>query len=133
MRCRAQGVVVLVLTTVLVGSLSLFSAEASLRRLEGVNASPRLIREAYVARSTERGWGANRLQGRPLAPGGSISLEISGECGPYDVRFVADAGVELEAEEVELCPADGSWLVIVLRRRGLDITTGTARAAGQGQ
>ena len=133
MRSRAQTVAVLVLAIVLVGSLRLVSGEAPLRRLDGVNASPRLIREAYVARSTERGWGANRLLGRTLAPGASISLEISGECGPYDVRFVADAGVELEAEEVELCPADGSWLVIVLRKRGLDITTGAARVAGQGQ
>ena len=133
MRSRGQTIAALALTTVLVGPLRLFSGEASLRRLDGVNASPRLIREAYVARSTERDWGANRLQGRTLAPGASISLEISGGCGPYDVRFVADAGVELEAEEVELCPADGSWLVIVLRKKGLEITTGAARAAGQGQ
>jgi hypothetical protein len=56
-----------------------------------------------------------------------------GECGLYDVRFVADRGVELEAEEVELCPADGSWLVLVIKKRGLDITTGFALAAAQGQ
>ena len=79
------------------------------------------------------GWGTNRLQGRTLAPGESVALEIAGECGPYDVRFVADGGMELEGEEVELCPADGSWLVIVLGARGLDITTGAAQADGQGQ
>ena len=129
-----SGLVVatLSLLTLGFGGLRPLSGEAALRRVDGVNASQRVFREAYVAPSKERGWGANRLKGRALAPGESVSLDVSAECGLYDVRFVADAGVELEAEEIDLCPADGSWLIIVLRKRGLEITTGTAQS-GRGQ
>jgi hypothetical protein len=95
-------------------------------RVDVKNQSRRVIREAYVAPSAEGDWGAERLQGHPLAPGASITLGLPGTCGPHDLLFVAEGGTELEAEEVEVCPGEGRRLVIVLKDRGLEKQIGDA-------
>src|SRR5262245_10268570 len=84
-------------------------------RLRLVNASRHVIREAYVSRSDVASWGPNLLAGEAgraapppaLKPGQRFSLGVSGECGRFDIRLVADAGTELLEDDVELCSGDG--------------------------
>src|SRR5262245_52976052 len=84
-------------------------------RLRLVNASRHVIREAYVSRSDVASWGPNLLAGQAdhpelqpaLKAGQRFSVGVSGECGKFDIRLVADAGTEFLEDEVELCADDG--------------------------
>jgi hypothetical protein len=85
-------------------------------RFRVVNASPHTIREVYVCPSTTPTWGPNLLTQKPLKPGMKGVFRFKGGCGTYDVRLVADQGVEFLEEEVEFCDDDD---VITIGQRAL--------------
>jgi hypothetical protein len=82
--------------------------EAAARKFEVVNGSPQHIRAVHVSPSRSPQWGPNLLA-KALAPGERATVNVAGECGRYDVRLVAEKGMEFIEDEVELC-ADGDVL-----------------------
>jgi hypothetical protein len=80
-----------------------------------VNAGSRRIRAVYVSPSSSPNWGGNllgeglaaseaaALRAEGLRPGGRVRVRVTGECGTFDVRLVAENGTEFIEEEVELC------------------------------
>jgi hypothetical protein len=81
------------------------------RRVEGatptrfttVNRSPYVIRAVHACPSRSATWGDDLLAGRSIAPGQQLALEIQGGCGVYDLRFVADDGIEFLEDGVPFC------------------------------
>jgi hypothetical protein len=83
-----------------------------------VNAGTHRIRAVHVSASRDPGWGENllgrglqssarqALQKDGLKPGQRIEVSLTGPCGLYDVRIVAEKGTEFVEDEVELCEAD---------------------------
>ena len=74
-------------------------------RFKAVNTSPYVIRAVYVSSTSQSDWGANLLS-TPLQPNHSVKLRFAGDCGTYDLRFVADKGVEFLVDEEQFCDDD---------------------------
>lgn len=112
------------------GSLAL--AQEGRIALRLVNAGRRVIREVYVSPSHSPSWGPNLLARKARAgdePSGSARKDVgstappaltagqrsdvalSGECGRFDVRLVAENGAEFLEDGLELC-ADDNVLTI---------------------
>jgi hypothetical protein len=96
----------LILATVL-----LMTAQAGVEtpgkiRVRLVNASPHTIHQVFASRSDTSRWGANLLANGPLRPGSRAVVGFAGDCGTYDLRFVAEKGTELLEEEVDFCDHD---------------------------
>jgi hypothetical protein len=70
-----------------------------------VNRSPYPIRAVYACPPRSATWGSNLIEGRSLAPGQRIAVELKGGCGVYDLRFVADDGIEFFEDGVPFCAA----------------------------
>jgi hypothetical protein len=75
-------------------------------RFRVVNAGPHVIHGVYVCPSTKPTWGPNLLTRGPLKPGMKAFFRFSGRCGSYDLRLVADDGIEFLEEELEFCEDD---------------------------
>ncbi len=59
-----------------------------------------------MSRSLNPHWGENLLKGRTLGPGEFAVLRFSGDCGAYDLRFVAERGTEFLVDEEPFCDDD---------------------------
>jgi serine protease Do len=80
------------------------SAEAAKGiRVRLVNASAHTIHRVFASRSGTPSWGSNLLKRGPMRPGARASIRLAGDCGTYDLRFVAEKGVELLEDEIEFC------------------------------
>jgi hypothetical protein len=107
--------VLAILHVALALSPCLWSQEPFSIELRVVNQSSHVIHRIYVSPSRNPKWGDNLLKG-PLAARGTASLRLGGTCGIFDLRFVADEGVEYLDDEVELCDRDE---VVTIGERGL--------------
>ena len=96
----------LMLATVLLLTAQAGAAPARTIRVRLVNASPHTIEEVFASRSDTPSWGATLLANGPLRPGGRAFVRFVGDCGTYDLRFLAQKGTELMEEEVEFCDDD---------------------------
>jgi hypothetical protein len=74
-------------------------------RFVTVNRSPHVIRAVYACNPRSSTWGPDLLKGRKLPPGHQIALDLAAGCGVYDLRFVADDGIEFLEEGVPFCAA----------------------------
>jgi hypothetical protein len=99
MRVALTAVGVVVLTT------SAFAAPRSIR-FKVVNNSPHVIEAVNVAVPSSPRWGDNLLVRGSLKPGASAVIELVGECGTYDLRFVATKGVQYLVESESFCADD---------------------------
>jgi len=73
-------------------------ADATSRWFEVVNGTREQIRAIHVSLSRDSKWGPNRID-RPLNPGERASVVVTGLCALYDVRHVAEKGVEYVEDE----------------------------------
>ena len=97
----------LMLATVLLMTTTQVGAEPPRKiRVRLVNASPHTIHQVFASRSGTPSWGANLLANGPIRPGSRAVVRFAGDCGTYDLRFLADKGTELMEEEVEFCDDD---------------------------
>jgi hypothetical protein len=95
-------------------------------RVKLINSSARRLRAIHVSPSGASSWGENLLgrgedpvRARRLVAEGLTATErtvtpVPGDCGLYDVRLVADNGVEFLLDEVNLCE-DGDVLTVTDR------------------
>jgi len=81
----------------------LWSQERSSIEFRVVNHSSHVIHRIYVSPSRNPQWGENLLKGLPLSKRGEVALQLAGTCGTFDLRFVADEGIEYLDDEVDLC------------------------------
>lgn len=81
----------------------LWSQERSSIEFSVVNHSSHVIHRIYVSPSRNPQWGENLLRGGPLSIRGETTLRLVGTCGVFDLRFVADEGIEYLDDEVDLC------------------------------
>ena len=96
--------------------LPLLASTLTSRRVDGappsrftaVNRSPYVIRAVYACPPRSPSWGANLIDGKALPPGQEVALELKDGCGTYDLRFVADDGIEFLEDGVAFCGADGA-------------------------
>jgi hypothetical protein len=75
-------------------------------RFVAENRSPYAIHAVYACPPRSATWGANLIEGRTLAPGRRLAVELRGGCGVYDLRFVAEDGIEFLEDEVPFCADD---------------------------
>ena len=73
-----------------------------------INNSTQAIQGVYVSLSTASQWGPNLLTSQSLAPGASALVRVGGHCGSYDIKLVADNGIEFLDEETALCANGGT-------------------------
>lgn len=67
------------------------------------NRGRQVVTLAYVSPAGQRDWGMDRLEGRPLLPGASLSLPLPpGEC-LFDIRAVTGRGAPVDHRGVDLC------------------------------
>jgi hypothetical protein len=74
-------------------------------RFTAVNGSPYVIRAVYACSPRSPSWGVNLIEGKTLPPGRQIAVELKQGCGTYDLRFVADDGIEFLEDGVPFCGA----------------------------
>src|SRR5262245_19939320 len=79
------------------------SQDRSSIALKVVNESSHVIQRIYVSPSRNPRWDEDLLKGRPLRPRASTTLHVPSGCDVFDLRLVAEEGVEYLDEEVELC------------------------------
>ncbi len=84
-----------------------------------VNSGPHKILAAYACAPSAAHWGDNLLTVRALQPEQQTLLELKGGCGTYNLRFVADDGIEYLEDEVAFCND----------RQGVQAATDTSAAA----
>jgi len=72
------------------------------RRVTLTHAHGRPVREIYLSPVEEDDWGANLIEGAPLASGQSRELGMEGGCRA-DLRVVFDNGNAEELREVDIC------------------------------
>ena len=72
-----------------------------------VNKADKPIRELYVTPAGLENWGQSRLEGKPLAPGGTfpVRLRADGNC-VFDLRAVYADGKAEERRGVDTCSVD---------------------------
>jgi hypothetical protein len=72
-----------------------------------VNKSDKPIRELFVTPAGLENWGQSRLEGKPLAPGGTfpVRLRADGNC-VFDLRAVYADGKAEERRRVDTCGVD---------------------------
>jgi hypothetical protein len=75
-------------------------------RVKLVNASPHTIHQVFASRSETPSWGDNLLTKGPIRPGSRAVVRFAGDCGAYDLRFVAEKGAELLEDDVDFCDDD---------------------------
>lgn len=75
-------------------------------RFKVINRSRHVIEAANIVPSATAQWGANLLAKGALKPNMSAVLEFTGECGTYDLRFVAEKGVHYFVESESFCAHD---------------------------
>ena len=97
------GAAVLALT---LASPALLWPQKTSTRFKVVNATADEIREVYVCPTGAAKWGPNLLTKGPLAPGKRVLLNVTGDCGLYDIRLVAPGGKEYMDEELSFCEDD---------------------------
>ena len=98
----------------------LLAGEESVIRFRVVNASPHTIRAVYACSTRESKWGENLLKKPTLGPGQKATLHLRGGCGLFDLRFVAEKGMEFLEDEVEFCDDDD--VVTIGGRKGDALT-----------
>jgi len=115
---KTLGPSILLETLALVLALvpSLRSQDRSSIELRVVNQSPHVIHRIYVSPSRSPQWGDDLLKGRPLPQSGATALRLSATCGAFDLRVVAEEGIEYLDDEVELCNGDD---VVTIGERSL--------------
>lgn len=106
----------MILHATLALSPCLWSQEQFSIEFRVVNRSSHVIHRIYVSPSRSPQWGDNLLKGQPLAARGTTVLRLSATCGIFDLRFVADEGIEYLDDEVELCDRNE---VATIGERGL--------------
>jgi serine protease Do len=82
-----------------------------------VNASRHTIHEVFASRSGTPNWGGNLLKSGPIRPGSRRVVRFAGDCGTYDLRFVAEKGTELLEDEIDFCDDDD---VVTIGADGID-------------
>jgi hypothetical protein len=94
-------------------------------RFTAVNRSPYVIKAVYATQPRSPQWGPDLLKGRPLPPRHQIALDLPGGCGVYDLRFVADDGIEFLEDGVRFCKSDeeGAEAVVEESRELEDVIT----------
>lgn len=68
------------------------------------------IHHIYVAESQSDNWGPDRLRGRVLANGASITIGNLA-CDTYDLKIVDEDGDECVIEEYDLCNGTTHWRI----------------------
>jgi hypothetical protein len=73
------------------------------------NSSDFSIVEIRVTSVGSTTWGPNLLGGDILAPGESLTIDVT--CGTYDALLVDESGVDCQLHSVDLCFGDASWII----------------------
>lgn len=68
-----------------------------------VNSGPYVIRAAYASPPLSPLWGENLLPAKRLDPAQQMLVELADGCGTYNLRFVADDGIEYLEDEIAFC------------------------------
>ena len=89
-------------------------------RFKVVNQSPYVIDAVNVTAPSSAKWGDNLLVNGALKPGASAVLALTGECGTYDLRFLATKGVQYLVESESFCTDDD---VVVIGAREVKKST----------
>ena len=73
------------------------------------NSSDFSIVEIRVTSVGSTNWGPNLLGGDILAPGETLSIDVT--CGTYDALLVDESGVDCQLHSVDLCFSNASWII----------------------
>lgn len=75
-----------------------------------VNASKWNIDKIFISHVSEKEWGSDLLgTNEVLKPGESV--DITADCGSYDVKLIDQDGVECVEEGVDICSGSETWTV----------------------
>jgi hypothetical protein len=75
-------------------------------RFTAVNRSRYRIHAVHACSPRAATWGKNLIEGRVLEPSRDVAVVLRGGCGVYDLRFVAEDGIEFLEDEVPFCGDD---------------------------
>ena len=107
----------LLLATALLAATQAATEPPKKIRVRIVNASAHTVQQVFASRSGTSAWGENLLARGPIRPGARAVVRFSGDCGTYDLRFVAEKGAELLEDEIEFCDDDD---VVTIRSDRID-------------
>jgi hypothetical protein len=74
-----------------------------------VNDSDFTLYEIYLTETDNPDWGPNLLRGDVLFPDEELALGV--DCDFYDALIVDEEGVECEANGLDLCLNDATWVI----------------------
>ncbi len=103
MRCPMAVSMLLLLAGAARGDTPAAASERAPVRVALVNSGPHVIHAAYASPPSAATWGDNLLTERALRPEQQTVIELKDGCGVYNLRFVADDGIEYLEDEVALC------------------------------
>jgi hypothetical protein len=73
------------------------------------NASDFAITEIHVTSVGNATWGPNLISGDILAPGESLTVDVS--CDTYDALLVDESGADCTIHNVDLCFNNADWII----------------------
>lgn len=100
---RRFAIVVVLFVGSLAGALG--AQDTPSFHLNLVNTGRHTISAFQASPTKSADWGANLLS-NPLGPKQQATVTIAGDCGQFDIRFVAEKGTRLHDDDVSLCDGD---------------------------
>ena len=110
---HARSIVILVLAAAGMQVPAQDKAPAAAKPLALVvaNTGKHVLHGVYVAPFRAASWGKNLLGDRSLKTGDTAEIQLASGCGTYNVRLVAEDGIEFLDDEVAFCQDEDLLIV----------------------